>query len=61
MNGATVDRQIRFVVQVGKTVMDSDVMNAKEVETALRDYGFKDAQVLGKFEGGIIEELGEDS
>lgn len=47
MNGATVDRQVRFVLQVGKTVMDGDKNVADDILVALRDYGFKDAQILG--------------
>lgn len=47
MNGVTVDRQARFIIQLGKTVMDDDKIIAEEIEEALRDYGFKDAQVLG--------------
>lgn len=47
MNGNTVDKQVRFIIQLGKTVFDDDKIIAEEIVGALADYGFKDAQVLG--------------
>jgi hypothetical protein len=39
MNGATVDRQAKFVIEVAVPTFESDIV------TALRQYGFKDAQI----------------
>lgn len=52
MSGATVDRQVKFIIQLGKTVMDDDKIIAEEIVGALADYGFKDAQVLGRAQIG---------
>ena len=55
MTGIAVDRQIRFIVQLGKTIMDDDKVLSEEIINALNDYGIKDAQVLG-----VVQMPGED-
>ena len=63
MSGAMVDRQVKFIIQLGKTVFDDDKIIGDEIVNALADYGFKDAQVLGVVKIGDEEvrtAIGED-
>jgi hypothetical protein len=48
MGGVNIDRQSMFIVQIGTDVHDKDKILAEEIVNALADYGFKDAQVLGR-------------